>query len=151
MNSIAAAALPKIPQFEATQNLSNTAWAFAQLSLMHGPLLDAISASAIHRIDEFVSQQLANTAWAFACLGKLDAPLSAAIAAAALRIIDSFHPSGTAQDILFGVDLRGLGWAYSFAAALDAPFQDALYAAHLRPMMLSVNLHVKSTSDMSTY
>merc|ERR1712196_643879 len=42
------------------------------------------------------------------------------------------NPSGTAEDVLFGVDLRGLGWAYSFAAALDPLFERALYTAHLK-------------------
>lgn len=53
------------------------------------------------------------------------APVTATVA-------DDFAPSGTQEDILFGVDLRGLGWAYAFAYILEASFNDHLYAAHLQ-------------------
>jgi len=131
INAIAPAALCIISEFEATQNLSNLAWALAQLSMMHAPLLDAISAESIPRSDEFSSQQLANTSWAFASLGCFNSPLSHAISAAAIKLISPFIPSGRAEDVCFGVDLRGLGWAFAFALVLDGDFETLLSNAHL--------------------
>ena len=48
-----------------SQNLANTAWAFAEL-------FTALARAAEPRIGNFKAQELANTAWAFPTTGQSD-------------------------------------------------------------------------------
>lgn len=67
LNAIAAEAIAKIAHFS-HQDLSNTAWAFSKIALLHRPLLNsAVLAGPAWRA-ELVPQDLANTAWSFAAL-----------------------------------------------------------------------------------
>jgi len=61
------------------QNLSNTVWAMATISLRDQPLLSAIARQATLKIKHFTAQPLSNTIWAFATMHLRDAPLSEAI------------------------------------------------------------------------
>jgi len=73
LSAIASAAINSISDSALQpQNLSNLAWAFAKLAFSHAPLLAAISAAAIRRLEEFRSQELANTAWSIATLSFAD-------------------------------------------------------------------------------
>ena len=49
-----------------TQDLANTAWAFAMVGHGDERLFTALAAAAVQRLKDFNSQALANTAWAFA-------------------------------------------------------------------------------------
>ena len=52
-----------------TQNLANTAWAFATASQPVAQLFTKLAKSAERRMADFNAQDLANTAWAFATAG----------------------------------------------------------------------------------
>jgi len=67
-NAISAAAMALISEFN-SQNLGNTAWAFAALGYTNMPFLQAIAAESIKKMQDFVPQELSNMAWAFAKLG----------------------------------------------------------------------------------
>ena len=49
-----------------TQNLANTAWAFATASQSDALLFEALAKAAERCVCNFNAQELANTAWAFA-------------------------------------------------------------------------------------
>jgi len=70
-----------------SQELSNTAWAFATMEFRSWPLLESIAASSIPRINRFDSQGMSNPAWAFSQRCLRNAPLFDAIASASLRLI----------------------------------------------------------------
>lgn len=87
--SISAQAIPTISH-GMSQNLSNTAWAWARLGIDDIPLLNAIAAAAIPRIrDFFKPQHLSTTAWAFSARVLKDQPLLDAISASAIANISS--------------------------------------------------------------
>jgi len=65
--AIASASIPTIRDFN-TQNISNTAWAFATLGMLHEPFMASISAQALPPLSETEAQDLANTSWAFSVL-----------------------------------------------------------------------------------
>ena len=46
--------------------LGNTAWAFATVCRLDGPLFTALARVAAQRMGDFNAQDLANTAWAWA-------------------------------------------------------------------------------------
>merc|ERR1712224_998624 len=73
-----------------SQNLANTAWAFATLGHKDEWLFAALAAAAERRLRDFNSQELANTAWAFATLDHKDERLLAVLAAASERRISNF-------------------------------------------------------------
>uniref|UniRef100_A0A7S4RAM3 catechol O-methyltransferase n=1 Tax=Alexandrium monilatum TaxID=311494 RepID=A0A7S4RAM3_9DINO len=141
------------------QELSNTAWAYAQLSFLHLPLMDAIAAASIAKITQCLSQDHSNLAWAFATLHLPNAPLCDSIAAAALRTIRQFerqhlvntawsfatlrfeHPplmkaiSAAALPKLADIPPHGLAslaWALARLACADAPLLDAIAAQAMR-------------------
>ena len=49
-----------------TQNLANTAWAFAQARQLDTQLFMVLAKVSEWRVGSFTTQNLANTAWAFA-------------------------------------------------------------------------------------
>ena len=55
-----------------SQELANTAWAFATLGHKDERLFSTLAAAAEQRMRDFNSQELANTAWAFATVGRKD-------------------------------------------------------------------------------
>mmetsp|Transcript_89783 Transcript_89783/g.172092 ORF Transcript_89783/g.172092 Transcript_89783/m.172092 type:complete len:167 (-) Transcript_89783:46-546(-) len=63
------------------RGLANTAWAFASIAFLDGPLMDAIAAAAIRKISEFYGQSISNMAWSIARLCLLDSPLIASLSA----------------------------------------------------------------------
>ena len=65
------------------QGLSNTAWAFAAVSLSDERLFAILTRAAEWRVSEFNPQNLANMAWAFATVGWPDAKLFVVLAGAA--------------------------------------------------------------------
>jgi hypothetical protein len=90
------AAIAIISEFS-TQGLNNTVWAFATRSLLHMPLLSALSEEAIRLIAEYRPQEHANTAWSVAKLAWMHPPLLTAIASASLRTIDDFESQNLAN------------------------------------------------------
>ena len=58
-----------------SQNLANTAWAFATTGRSDPQLFVVLARASEQRIGEFSAQNLANTAWALATAGELDAEL----------------------------------------------------------------------------
>lgn len=78
LEAIASEALRRLQDF-GCQDLSNTAWAFAKLTIRHGPLLEAIASAAIaHGSDEALI--LSSFVWALWRFGHHDdAPASAGI------------------------------------------------------------------------
>ena len=66
-----------------SQNLANTAWAFATASQKDLSLFAALAIAAQRRLGDFNPQGLANTAWAFATAGQTDALLFVALSTAA--------------------------------------------------------------------
>mmetsp|Transcript_66421 Transcript_66421/g.174133 ORF Transcript_66421/g.174133 Transcript_66421/m.174133 type:complete len:414 (+) Transcript_66421:1880-3121(+) len=82
-DALASASLAKITEF-LSMELSNTAWAWADIGVCHGPLLAAISSRLIAMSAECDMQALSNTVWACATLLYHDAPLREAIACQAL-------------------------------------------------------------------
>ena len=62
-----------------TQNLANTAWAFAKVVQLDAPLFIALARAAERRVGEN-PQELANTAWAFATVEQLDEQLFTTLA-----------------------------------------------------------------------
>jgi len=67
MTAIARKARLKIQAWD-TQELINTAWAFAKLGLLHDPLLHATAAAALRRLSLLAPQDLVTTAWSLALL-----------------------------------------------------------------------------------
>ncbi len=63
-----------------SQELANTAWAFATVGQSDEKLFVVLARAVERRVSEFNTQDLANTAWAFATLGQLDDKLFAALA-----------------------------------------------------------------------
>lgn len=61
------------------QNLSNLAWSFAVFGFLDVPLMDAIAAEAIPKMQDYTTQELANTAWAYDTLKVQNQPLMEAI------------------------------------------------------------------------
>ena len=52
-----------------TQNLANTAWAFATAGFPNAELFAVLAKAAERRIGDFNAQVLANAVWAFATAG----------------------------------------------------------------------------------
>ena len=65
----------RLDQFN-TQDLANTAWAFATVGQQDEHLFEALARMAEQRLDEFKPQDLANTAWAFTTVGQQEAHCS---------------------------------------------------------------------------
>ena len=63
-----------------SQNLANTAWAFAMVDHMHERLFTAFVTAVKWHIRDFNSQEHAITAWAFATAGHRDEQLFTALA-----------------------------------------------------------------------
>jgi len=91
-HSLLAQVHSKVPQLQ-PNHLTNTVWALAKLGLRDEPLLDAIAAASLARMDSAATPELALTLWAFASLEVNNHTLLDAIAAASLQIISEFSPS----------------------------------------------------------
>jgi hypothetical protein len=74
-----------------SQDLANMAWAYAVFCIRNDPLLEAISAAARPKINDFNPQNLANTSWSFEELWGSNDPLMHAISAAAIKRISEFE------------------------------------------------------------
>ena len=82
-----------------SQNLSNTAWAFARVGHASPALFDGVARAAVGRLGEFNAQGLSNTAWAFATVGHASPVLFDGVARAAVGRLGEFnaqHLSNTA-------------------------------------------------------
>ena len=55
-----------------SQELANTAWAFATTRQLDAQLFTALTGASEQRLSDFKVQELANIAWAFAKLGQLE-------------------------------------------------------------------------------
>ncbi|MEC7216227.1 MAG: hypothetical protein VXW26_17590, partial [SAR324 cluster bacterium] len=66
--ALAAAAERRMRDFN-SQDLANTAWAFATVGCEDELLFSTLAAAADQRMRDFNSQELANTAWAFTTVG----------------------------------------------------------------------------------
>ena len=66
-----------------SQELANTAWAFATAGQEDASLFAASATAAQQRMSNFSPQGLCSTAWAFATAGQMDASLFTAFSTAA--------------------------------------------------------------------
>jgi hypothetical protein len=105
-----------------SQDLANTAWAFATAGRAAPALLDAIAAEAAPRVGNFNPQDLANTAWAFATAGHAAPALLDAIAAEAAPRVGKFNPQ----------DLANTAWALATAGHAAPALLDAIAAEGAR-------------------
>jgi len=114
-----------------SQNLSNTAWAFATRRVLNIPFLEAISAAAIKIISEFDIQGIANTLWSFASLLLPHLKICSQIQRVVLSVISEAAPmSGRGPPFLqspsqmyyeaarYQNHLCQMIWSLSFAACL---------------------------------
>ena len=74
-----------------SQNLANTAWAFATAGQSDVQLFVALARMAAQCTSDFNAQELANTAWAFATLGQFDELLFVALGRAAVEHVNEFN------------------------------------------------------------
>ena len=74
-----------------SQNLANTAWAFATADQNDASLFAALATAAEQRMGDFTSQGLANAAWAFARASQGDVSIFAALATAAEQRTGDFN------------------------------------------------------------
>jgi hypothetical protein len=107
-----------------TQELANTAWAFATVGRSDPSLFLALAKNAVKRVNTFNAQDLANTAWAFATAGLPDAPLYAALAKAVKSRAFDFNAQG----------LANTAWAFAKAGRPDAALFDELAKAAIQRM-----------------
>eukprot|EP00438_Fugacium_kawagutii_P034668 Skav219055 [mRNA] locus=scaffold1033:33702:34856:+ [translate_table: standard] len=100
----------------ASQNLTNTAWAFAVLGFRNKQLMEHITAAILNMYSaELIPQELANLAWCCGKIGFTDATFLQVIAKQSVRIVDEFVSQ----------DLSNTVWA--FATLLE--FFPSLFAA----------------------
>mmetsp|Transcript_81887 Transcript_81887/g.144557 ORF Transcript_81887/g.144557 Transcript_81887/m.144557 type:complete len:390 (+) Transcript_81887:145-1314(+) len=123
MQSISDQVTKKINEY-GPQDLSNTAWAYAKLGIVHYTMLGSISADVIKKISQFTPQNLANTAWAWATLAVHDVPLLQAITIEAVAKRAEF----TAQN--FG----NTAWAFAAFTVEDAPLMQAISQQAMQKM-----------------
>lgn len=90
MDALSKSFLPLLTAFD-SQGLSNTAWAYAKLSLMDQSVLDAILLGSFGIVAGLRGQDLSNMFWAFATSQLVNWPLFAAISAQALRKLSQFQ------------------------------------------------------------
>ena len=102
----------------ASQNLVNTAWAFATVGHKKERLFTAMAAAAERRMRDFNSQDLVNTAWASATVGHKEERLFTALAAAAEQRMKDFHSQ----------DLANTAWAFATVGHKEGRLFTALAA-----------------------
>lgn len=98
------------------RGLSNSVWAFATLGYLDQPLLTAIAAASISRMELFGHQGLANTAWSFSTLAVHDMPLFEALASASIRHRNDFDQQ----------DLSNTVWAFATLRLPHIPLLDSI-------------------------
>merc|ERR1712185_151071 len=77
---LASAAEQRMKDFN-SQELANTAWAFATVGHKDEWLFSMLAAAAEQRMKDFHLQELTSTAWAFAKVGHKDEPLFSTLTA----------------------------------------------------------------------
>ena len=100
------------------QELTNLLWGFATLKRRHGPLFEAMAATATARIGEFTPQGLSQTVWAYAKLNlaKHSLLLAAADAACPRGTMARYDPQSIAT----------LGWSFANLEVEHGPLLGAL-------------------------
>ena len=102
-----------------TQDLVNTAYAFAKIGQFDAALFTAMARAVAGRnLDELDAPQIATVAWAFTTASAVDANLFKILASSAERRVDEL---GTG-------DIASIAWAFANADQMD----DALFAALAR-------------------
>ena len=86
-----------------SQNLCNTAWAFATVGHASPALFDGVAKVAVGRLGEFNTQDLSNTAWAFARVGHASPALFDGVARAAVGRLGEFNSQ----------NLSNTAWAFA--------------------------------------
>eukprot|EP00415_Alexandrium_ostenfeldii_P001182 UN1182 len=129
-----------------TQNLANTAWSFAQLVVRDEPLLTAIAAEALRKIEALVSAESAQESYALLWgLWRLQAPWMAFGEALASRLADGL----LADALVPGLLLSLAEWLPSELAEfhLRLAVGRGLPAGTLRELWLREAAHLPSTKD----
>lgn len=72
------------------QNLTNTAWALANLQVLRVPLMLAIAGEAWRKSHELLPRSLANLAWSFASCAMYHQPLIDLISCRAIKLKQEF-------------------------------------------------------------
>lgn len=83
-----------------SQELANTAYAFARVGHRDERLFAAVGAEALPRLHEFNEQELANLAWAHAAVGVANGRLLEAIAARLCADVRALSPPGLCNTVL---------------------------------------------------
>ena len=91
LSTIARASSQRCHEFN-TQELSNTAWAFATAGCVEPRLFEAIAKEAEQMARDFNPQELANTLWAFAKLGAKAPAMFEKLGDAAIHRAEAFTP-----------------------------------------------------------
>jgi len=120
---MSSASLHTLAEFR-SQELSATAWAFAQLRFQDQTLHNAIATVALARIRYLNAQTISNIAWSMATWGVTDEPLLTAISSPAIPRISMFRPQ----------ELANTSWAFAKLEYRDQPLFYALSAESLRKL-----------------
>ncbi|XXQ37185.1 RAP domain-containing protein [Plasmodiophora brassicae] len=96
LNALGKHALTIMTLFDA-EDVANTAWAFAALSIKNHDLFNALANRALSIMTEFKAHGVASTAWAFATLSIENRDLFSALADRALATMRHFRAQGVAN------------------------------------------------------
>lgn len=117
MQAIASAVVAKVKDMN-PQDLSRTAWAFANARIKHEKLMDEISWEVMAKIEQFSNQDLSNTSWAFAKLAISNAMMMTVIAKKLVSMVKDLIPQ----------DLANTAWAYATLGLPDSHLMDQILA-----------------------
>jgi len=121
LDAISEASLAKIDRMN-QQDLSNTAWAYAQLEMQEVPLIYAIADRVLPMLGERLvpetARDLALLAWSLARLGLANGPLFDVIAAQSLKHIAAGTSSSQA--------LSNTAWAFATSSLPHEPLFEAI-------------------------
>jgi len=120
MTAISQQVAGQLPQFT-SQNLSNTAWAFAALGLRDEPLFAAMSQQALATVSLLSERDLSAMVWSFANLALRDDPFVAAIRNLLREGASHFQPRS----------LSNISWAFATLKVHDSPLFVAMAKALL--------------------
>lgn len=98
METLGQAAMKKLRQF-LPQEITNTAWAFATLSVSNTSLFLEISVKVLPRIGEFDPQGLSNLTWACATVSFHDSALMSALSSESIAKIQHFLPQNLGNTV----------------------------------------------------
>lgn len=115
MQAIASSVVAKVKEMN-PQDLSRTAWAFANARIKHEKLMDEISWEVMAKIESFGNQDLSNTSWAFAKLAVSNAMMMTAIGKKLMTMVKELIPQ----------DLANTAWAFATLGLPESNLMDQI-------------------------